>query len=138
MARHGDNVGLGNNESLRLDAAATSDQGGTFSAWSTTNGATFTTIAPRSICVTGSQSGNPGLLATYVTNAAPVIARNNASVNVNEGTVAANTGTWSDTNAGDTVNLSASVGTVTKSGTNASGTWSWSFGTTDGPDQVRP
>ena len=34
---------------------------------------------------------------------------------------------------GNTVTLSASVGTVTKSGTNAAGTWSWSFATIDGP-----
>ena len=47
----------------------------------------------------------------------------------------ADPGTWSDANASNTVILSASIGAVTKSGTNASGTWSWSFGTTDGPDQ---
>ena len=37
------------------------------------------------------------------------------------------TGTWSDANAGNTVTLSASIGTVTTSGTNALGTWSWSY-----------
>jgi len=52
-----------------------------------------------------------------------------------EGQHATNTGTWSDANAGDTVSLSASVGSVTKSGTNAAGTWSWSYDTTDGPDK---
>jgi len=69
------------------------------------------------------------------TNAPPSVAAHNASVTVNEGQTAANTGTWSDANAGDTVTLSASVGTVIKSGTNAAGTWSWSFATTDGPNQ---
>ena len=38
-------------------------------------------------------------------------------------------------NAGDTVTLTASVGTVTKSGSNAAGTWAWSYATTDGPAQ---
>jgi hypothetical protein len=33
------------------------------------------------------------------------------------------------------VTLSASVGTVLKSGNNASGSWSWSFDTTDGTDE---
>ena len=33
------------------------------------------------------------------------------------------------------MSLTASAGTVTKGGTNASGTWSWSFPTTDGPAQ---
>ncbi|HET8768322.1 MAG TPA: PxKF domain-containing protein [Pedococcus sp.] len=67
-------------------------------------------------------------------NSAPVINRDNGSVAVDEGATATNTGTWSDADAGDTVTLSASVGTVIKSGTNAGGTWSWSFNTTDGPD----
>lgn len=93
-------------------------------------------------------SGNGTLTLSYVitaqgsdaascapANSAPVINKNNASVTVNEGQTATNTGTWSDANAGDTVNLSASVGTVQKSGTNASGTWSWSYPTTDGPDE---
>src|SRR5699024_6406459 len=64
---------------------------------------------------------------------APGLARDNASVTVNEGQTASNTGTWSDVLA-DTVTLSASVGTVTK---NANGTWSWSYGTTDGTDQTQ-
>ena len=75
------------------------------------------------------------VLRMAATNAAPAINRNNATVTVNEGQTAANTGTWSDANAGDSVTLSTSVGAVVKSGTNASGTWSWSFGTTDGPAQ---
>jgi len=68
-------------------------------------------------------------------NTPPVIDKNNATVTVNEGATATNTGTWSDADAGDTVELTASVGNVEKSGTNASGTWSWSYGTTDGPAQ---
>src|SRR5207245_685314 len=66
-------------------------------------------------------------------NSPPTIAKDNASVTVNEGQTAANGGPYSDPN-GDTVTITASVGTVTKTGT-SSGTWSWSFVTTDGPAQ---
>src|SRR5207244_3449188 len=65
-----------------------------------------------------------------VNNVAPSVAADNASVTVNEGQTASNTGTFSDPGL-DTVSLSASVGTVT--GTN--GAWSWSFATNDGPDR---
>lgn len=64
-------------------------------------------------------------------NVPPVIASDHASVTVNEGQSAANTGTVSDAN-GDTVSLSASVGTVVNNGND---TWSWSFLTSDGPVQ---
>lgn len=66
-------------------------------------------------------------------NVAPVIT-NVGDVTVSEGQTATNSGTWSDTNASDIVTLSASSGTVTK---NANGTWSWSLGTDDGPDESR-
>lgn len=49
-----------------------------------------------------------------------------------EGQTAANYGTWGDPDPGDTVTLSASVGTVTA---NPDGTWAWSYATTDGPAQ---
>ncbi len=58
----------------------------------------------------------------------PVLTRANATVTVNEGAVATNTGTVSDPD-GDAVTLSASVGTVELVG----GNWSWSWPTTDGP-----
>jgi YVTN family beta-propeller protein len=61
----------------------------------------------------------------------PVLTSDNASVTVNEGQTAANTGTVTDAN-GDTVTLTASVGTVVNNG---NGTWSWSFITSDGPTQ---
>lgn len=64
-------------------------------------------------------------------NQRPFVNTNNATVTVNEGVVAANTGTFSDPN-GDPVTLTASIGTVVPSGP---GTWSWSFGTSRGPDQ---
>jgi len=138
---NGDNVGVGSNESLRIDASATTTNSPTlsFQAWSSTDAtpSPFTVISGTnnlSICVSGNQGINPNYRATYG-NAAPVTARDNASRTVNEGQTATNTGTWSDANPAETVTLTASVGTVTKSGTNASGTWSWSFGTTDGPAQ---
>jgi hypothetical protein len=88
------------------------------------------------LTATGANSAQYFFVFTVIaSNSAPAIARNTATVNVNEGAAAANTGTWSDANAGDVVTLTASVGSVTKSGTNAAGTWSWSFGTTDGPAQ---
>ena len=68
-----------------------------------------------------------------VNNVAPSVAGNNASVTVNEGSTASNTGTWSDPGL-DTVTLSASTGTVVK---NTDGTWSWSFATNNGPDQTQ-
>jgi hypothetical protein len=131
-------LGVGNNESIKLQASATSGAGGAFSSWTFESGVTFTNVGPGTVCVVGFQSGSKGATANYSTaapNSPPAIAATNASVTVNEGQTAINSGTWSDANAGDTVTLSASVGTVTKSGSNASGTWSWSYGTTDGPDQ---
>jgi hypothetical protein len=72
-------------------------------------------------------------------NSAPALAvtggdATDHSVTVDEGQTANNSGTWSDSNSGDTVALSASVGTITQSGNNSAGTWSWSYDTTDGPD----
>ena len=66
-------------------------------------------------------------------NSAPVVARDNATVTVNEGSTAANTGTFSDADGNATDTLTANVGTVTQN--NGAGTWNWSFPTTDGPDQ---
>src|SRR5262249_17839069 len=60
----------------------------------------------------------------------PTVAANTGTVTVGEGQTAANTGTFGDPGA-DTVSLTASVGNI--SGSN--GTWTWSFATTDGPDQ---
>src|SRR5215211_7831991 len=135
----GDNVGVGNNESLRLDASAatTNSPALSFQAWSSIDSPSspFTVVSATnglSICIPGFQSGTRNYRATYG-NAAPNIASNNASVTASEGSTASNTGTWSDANPTETVTLTASVGTVTKSGNNAGGTWSWSFNTADGP-----
>jgi hypothetical protein len=61
------------------------------------------------------------------------VAADNASVTVNEGQTAANNGTVSDSD-GDPVTLTASIGSVIN---NNDGTWSWTFGTSDGPDQTQ-
>jgi hypothetical protein len=67
-----------------------------------------------------------------VQNVAPSVAADNATVTVNEGQTAGNTGTFADV-GGDTVTVSASVGILAQVGTQ-SGTWSWMYGTSDGPD----
>jgi hypothetical protein len=63
-------------------------------------------------------------------NRDPTVTVDHATVTVDEGAPATNTGTYSDPD-GDPVSLSASVGEVTA----GAGTWSWSFQTTDGPAQ---
>jgi VCBS repeat-containing protein len=70
-------------------------------------------------------------LAVTINNLAPSVAADNAAVTVNEGEQASNSGAYSDP-GNDTVTLTASVGTITDNG---DGTWSWSFNSTDGPDQ---
>jgi YVTN family beta-propeller protein len=72
-----------------------------------------------------------GLAIARVIEVPPTLSSDNASVAANEGQTATNTGTVKDINR-DTVTLTASVGTVVNNG---DGTWSWSFGTTDGPTQ---
>jgi hypothetical protein len=81
-------------------------------------------------------TGQP-TLTVISPNVAPTVAADDATVTVNEGQTAANTGIWGDANPTDTVTLSASVGTVVKSGANVAGTWSWTYPTTDGPEQTQ-
>jgi hypothetical protein len=64
-------------------------------------------------------------------NHAPVVAADNSTVTVNEGTAPANTGSFSDPD-GDTVAITASAGTVTQTGTSA-GSWSWTQPASDEP-----
>ncbi|MBI4906938.1 MAG: SBBP repeat-containing protein [Acidobacteria bacterium] len=63
-------------------------------------------------------------------NSPPTVAANAASIAANEGSLASNSGTFGDPNPGDTVTLSASPGTVTKTGAAA---WSWSGTAVEGP-----
>ena len=62
------------------------------------------------------------------------IAEDAAAVTVDEGSPAANTGTFFDADFSDGVVLTASAGTVTKLGI-SSGSWNWSFNASDGPAQ---
>jgi hypothetical protein len=59
----------------------------------------------------------------------------NLAVSGSNGAVASNTGTFSDTNSGATVQLSASAGAVTANG---NGTWNWSETTPSGAAQTAP
>jgi hypothetical protein len=106
----------------------------TFKSWGNPNGLTITvgSLTTRTICVAGFGSGSKDLIGNY--DQVPTITRANATVTVNEGSAAANNGTYSDPDTGDNVSITASVGTVTKTGTN-SGNWNWSFTPTDGPTQ---
>ncbi len=75
-------------------------------------------------------SVSPADKSVTVNNVAPTGTADDATVTVDEGDPAANTGTYFDPGT-DTVLLTASVGSVVD---NNDGTWSWSFTTTDGPD----
>lgn len=69
------------------------------------------------------------LAALAGTSQPPELTADGASVTVDEGSGAANTGTFSDPD-GDPVTLSASIGAVVDNG---GGIWAWNFATTDGP-----
>ncbi len=91
-------------------------------------------VRPRvRACLGGNPTtANGTLVVNAAANTPPTVAADSAAVSFNEGTAASNTGTYSDPNVGQNVLITASVGTVTKTGTN-SGTWSWSLPTADGP-----
>ena len=63
-------------------------------------------------------------------NNPPTVTRDNATVTVNEGQTAVNTGTFSDAEGNATATLTASIGTITPN--NGAGTWSWSYNTSVG------
>ncbi len=66
-----------------------------------------------------------------VGNLDPSVSANSASVTVDEGQTANNSGTYGDVPA-DTVSLSVDVGAITDLG---GGTWGWSFNSSDGPSE---
>jgi hypothetical protein len=66
-----------------------------------------------------------------IDNVAPGVKVDENTVTVDEGQTAQNEGTYSDA-GDDTVALGASVGAITD---HNDGTWSWSFVTSDGPDE---
>ena len=65
-------------------------------------------------------------------NQPPVVAADNSTVTVNEGTAPVNTGSFSDPD-GDTVVITASAGTVTQTGSTSAGSWSWTEPASDEP-----
>ena len=90
--------------------------------------------AISTVTITATDSDEAATTTTFqleVTNVAPTVVADNATVTVNEASTAGNTGTFNDVGA-DTVAISASVGTVTQN--NATKTWSWSYTPADGPD----
>ena len=68
-----------------------------------------------------------------ILNVTPVLAADSASVTVDEGQTATNTGTVVEPGL-DIAGLKASVGTVAHSG---DGTWNWTLFTKDGPDETQ-
>ncbi|MBL8292031.1 MAG: hypothetical protein JNN08_09350 [Bryobacterales bacterium] len=70
------------------------------------------------------------------TNTAPIVTANQAFMAVSEGQLAQNSGTFSDSDSGDYVTITASSGSVSQNpaGSSAtSGTWSWQQPAADGP-----
>lgn len=81
---------------------------------------------------TGAQFGQDFAFKTWLvaaSNQAPVVAADNAAVTVDEGAAQANSGTYSDPD-GDPVTLTASTGSIAKTGT-STGTWTWSAAPSD-------
>src|SRR6185436_18996712 len=87
---------------------------------------------PNSYTISASATDEDGTFAAgntvsvAVQNVAPSLMVDNASVTVNEGQTATNTGAFGDVPA-DTVTLVASIGTVVGS----AGAWTWSYNATD-------
>jgi hypothetical protein len=71
---------------------------------------------------------NNSVILTNLTSPTTV-ASDHALVEIPLGTNATNTGTWGDFRSNDPVTLSASIGTIVQNGTDANGTWSWSYPT---------
>jgi uncharacterized delta-60 repeat protein len=88
------------------------------------------------VTITATDDDGDSTDATFqlnVDNVAPTVAADNATVTVNEGDTASNTGSFADVGV-DVVTLVASIGTIIDNG---DGTWSWSFDTSDGPDDTQ-
>ncbi len=88
------------------------------------------------VTITATDSDGAATDVTFdltVNNVAPTIAADNASITIDESDMATNTGTFGDV-GDDTMTLTASIGTVIDNG---DGTWSWSFDSTDGPDDTQ-
>lgn len=85
----------------------------------------------RARAIDHDDAGNDYTTTITIDNAAPSVAADQATVTVNAGQVAVNTGVFGDPGA-DTVTLTVSVGALVANG---DGTWSWSFPTSNGTPQ---
>jgi len=108
-------------------------------SWNVTPGLNYNGPASYTYKATDNKGATSNVATATITvdavNDPPTINRNSASVTVNEGQTANNSGTYADVDNTDAqLTLSASIGTVTKTGP---GAWSWSFNTTDGPIQTQ-
>ena len=86
-------------------------------------------LATTSVVITASDDDGDSTIATFdltVNNVAPTVTVDNASVTIDEGQTATNSGTYADVPA-DTVTVTASIGTVVFSG----GIWTWSYSGAD-------
>jgi hypothetical protein len=92
-------------------------------------------VGDRSITVVATDISNRSTTVVHqvsvITNGPPTLTAASSTVGEYEGTSIANTGTVSDLD-GDTVSLSASIGSVVNNG---NGTWSWSATPDDGPGE---
>jgi len=111
---------------------------GVFTWWNSstvdnyTRGQLYVATCTTCTYTSGASFGQDFTFQTWVTTATnqpPVVASDNASVTTTEGKAPTNTGTFSDPD-GDAVTLSASTGTVTRTGL-SSGTWSWTGAAAD-------
>ncbi|MEQ9408902.1 MAG: CARDB domain-containing protein, partial [Fuerstiella sp.] len=107
------------------------DVAGTWSwSWDTSDGPDDS----QTVTITATDSDGAATATTFaltVTNEAPTVAADNATITVAEGSTAGNSGVFGDV-GDDTVVITASIGTVTQN--DVAGTWSWSWDTSDGPD----
>ena len=123
------NKGVGNTESIKLEAAtnATTPSGSTFTSW--TSSEAFTQLSPaRVICVTGfNGGGSHDYVANYATNAAPDAVNDTRTFNEDSGANAVNPlSNDTDANPGDTLTVTAvsdpphGTATITGGGANVS------------------
>ena len=97
--------------------------------------ADFNADGALDVAVVNDQTHNVSiLLNTASANHEPSVGADNSLVTVNEGDAAQNTGYFADEDAGDTVTVTASLGTIAQDAGN-SGSWTWVFTTSDGPDE---
>lgn len=126
--------------SLGLGLTACSDHGGNRLMWF--DGATWRRVRSQSSNAVGCATAAIGATTSpalsspsmmyfaMVEDHAAAIAVTNASISVNEGATAANSGTVAHVDDGAAV-LTASIGAIVRDGNS----WTWSYGATDGPAQ---